>query len=434
MGVFRIEGEKLKNIGLFFDGWEETLIWSCLHEYMGSAWADSVDKPSSAQIVTADFCFFAGEPNEELVRNKPAEYKSDFVIMVPQSDKWAALIESIYGENARKVTRYAIKKEKNIFDTEKLKALAASASGEYDIKRIDEETYKLALENSWSKDLCSQFKDYGHFSEKGLGYAAFYNGELVSGASSYTVYSEGIEIEIDTRHDHRRKGLACACGASLILECLARGLYPSWDAQNKTSVALAEKLGYHFEKEYHAYEVNSFGVAQIRDYFIQTDRISYSRWTDKDIGLANLLWGDKDVTKYICATGEFTNDDISNRLNIEIGNGREFGVQYWPIFEKKSGELIGCCGARPFNSEPNSYEIGVHLRRKYWGLGYATEAAQATIDYCFAELGAEKLFAGHHPQNSGSRKMLTKLGFQYIGDNFYEPTGRFHPSYVIEKQ
>ena len=37
---------------------------------------------------------------------------------------------------------------------------------------------------------------------------------------------------------------APACGAALVLTCLARGLYPSWDAANRESVALAEKLGY----------------------------------------------------------------------------------------------------------------------------------------------------------------------------------------------
>jgi RimJ/RimL family protein N-acetyltransferase len=44
----------------------------------------------------------------------------------------------------------------------------------------------------------------------------------------------------------------------LIMECLDRGLYPSWDAANKGSVALAEKLGYHFEKEYVTYEITDF--------------------------------------------------------------------------------------------------------------------------------------------------------------------------------
>lgn len=81
---------------------------------------------------------------------------------------------------------------------------------------------------------------------------------LIAGASSYSRYDKGIEIEIDTREDHRRKGLAYVCGAKLILECLEEGLYPSWDAQNKWSVALAEKLGYHFSHEYVAYEIMGY--------------------------------------------------------------------------------------------------------------------------------------------------------------------------------
>ena len=81
------------------------------------------------------------------------------------------------------------------------------------------------------------------------------DGEIVAGASSYSVYRQGIEIEIDTRKDYRKKGLALICGARLILECLDRGLYPSWDAQNRASVALAQKLGYHYAYAYTAYEI-----------------------------------------------------------------------------------------------------------------------------------------------------------------------------------
>lgn len=76
---------------------------------------------------------------------------------------------------------------------------------------------------------------------------------LAAGASSYTSYDDGIEIEIDTHPDFRRRGLATACGARLILYCLAGGLYPGWDAANPESVALATKLGYHFDHEYDAY-------------------------------------------------------------------------------------------------------------------------------------------------------------------------------------
>ncbi|MBE5959770.1 MAG: GNAT family N-acetyltransferase [Lachnospiraceae bacterium] len=41
----------------------------------------------------------------------------------------------------------------------------------------------------------------------------------------------------------------------MILECLKSGLYLSWDASDKWSVALAEKLGYHFSSGIIAYEL-----------------------------------------------------------------------------------------------------------------------------------------------------------------------------------
>ncbi|MDY4397537.1 MAG: GNAT family N-acetyltransferase, partial [Eubacteriales bacterium] len=107
----------------------------------------------------------------------------------------------------------------------------------------------------WSRDLVSAFGSYEAFSAHGIGCAVLFGDTVVSGASSYSYYSGGIEIEIDTRADFRRRGLALACGARLILECLDRGLYPSWDAQNLGSLSLAKKLGYEFSHEYPAYEI-----------------------------------------------------------------------------------------------------------------------------------------------------------------------------------
>ena len=168
-----------------------------------------------------------------------------------------------------------------------------------------------------------------------------------------------------------------------------------------------------------------------KEYFMKTEHIGFSYWTNADKELAIQLWGEKDVTRYICVKGEFSQQNIIDRLNVEVNNGKQYQVQYWPIFNLMTGELIGCCGLRPFKSEQHSYEIGFHLRRIYWGQGYAFEAAKGVIQYAFTELDAVKLYAGHHPKNDGSRKLLTRLGFQYIGNNFYEPTGLYHPSFEM---
>lgn len=85
---------------------------------------------------------------------------------------------------------------------------------------------------------------------------ALHGGKIVSGASSYTVYPGGIEIEVDTRPDYRRRGLARACAARLILDCLNRSLYPSWDAHSQASLALAQQLGYLLDRPYPVYEID----------------------------------------------------------------------------------------------------------------------------------------------------------------------------------
>lgn len=275
-----------------FAGWQETMILSCLQGIMGEIYisepgfrgtsgsgrallADTFltdARPLSAVAMLGDFCFLAGEPDAELAAFTPEGWDRDFRILVPRERSWNAADESvntphlagrtwegvfrqIYGDKARKVTRYAIKKEPGVWDMHRLRAAVAALPPGYELRLIDEEFYDQCRESEWSRDLVAQFRDYGQYREWGLGAVILRGQEIVSGASSYSAYRGGIEIEIDTREDHRRRGLAYICGARLILECCARGLYPSWDAHNLWSVALAEKLGYHFDHAYDAYEI-----------------------------------------------------------------------------------------------------------------------------------------------------------------------------------
>ena len=170
-----------------------------------------------------------------------------------------------------------------------------------------------------------------------------------------------------------------------------------------------------------------------RDFWLKTDRIGFSEWRPEDIGLAELLWGDPNVTRWICASGQFSKEDIALRLREEIDRNREFHVQYWPIFELATHALLGCCGLRPYKSNCN-YEIGFHLRPKFWGQGFATEAAAAVAHDAFHPLHAESLFAGHNPNNTASKNVLMKLGFCYVGEAFYPPTGLYHPSYELKRK
>lgn len=251
--IYEITGTK--NAASLFGNWEETMIWSCLQGVMGKLYADSPDYPSAAMAITGDFAFFAGEPSAELVSYKPSWHTKGFLIMVPQNKGWENAIVGHYGNKAKVVLRYATKKEPDIFDVEKLKRAVSSLPAGYTADLIDEPLYQMCKSEEWSYDLVSQFQNYADYRRLGLGVVIRKGNVILSGASSYSRYREGIEVEIDTREPYRRRGLAYICGAKLILECLKRNLYPSWDAQNKASCALAEKLGYHYSHTYTAVEI-----------------------------------------------------------------------------------------------------------------------------------------------------------------------------------
>lgn len=162
---------------------------------------------------------------------------------------------------------------------------------------------------------------------------------------------------------------------------------------------------------------------------MHSNRIGFSHWRINDDALAMKLWGNQNVTQYICASGVYTAHEIKERLRLEIMLQKQHHVQYWPIFTLDKGAFIGVCGLRPFPEEDNTFELGIHLCEEYWGKGYAFEAAKRVMDYAFREISCKRIIAGHHPQNQGSRHVLEKLDFHYIGENFYEPTGLLHPSY-----
>jgi [ribosomal protein S5]-alanine N-acetyltransferase len=164
-------------------------------------------------------------------------------------------------------------------------------------------------------------------------------------------------------------------------------------------------------------------------YFLRSRRLGFRPWSGPDISLAAGLWGDREVTRFI--GGPFSNEEVGHRLAREIASLREHGLQYWPVFLLATGEHLGCCGLRPYKIRDRVPELGFHIRKSHWRQGYAKEAAQTIIGYAFDVLTATAIFAGHNPANEPSRRLLLKLGFQYTHDEYYAPTGLYHPSYLL---
>jgi RimJ/RimL family protein N-acetyltransferase len=162
---------------------------------------------------------------------------------------------------------------------------------------------------------------------------------------------------------------------------------------------------------------------------LATKRIKFDIWNNSDLELAFKLWGNIDVSRYIVTNGKFTDTQIEQRLTTELNNHQLYRVQYWQIYSL-DGTFMGCCGLRPHNLPNNCFEIGAHLLPEFWHQGIAKEAMLAVIEYA-KQCKIAKLFAGHNPDNVSSEKMLLSLEFIRVTDQFYPPTGLYHPSYEL---
>ena len=159
--VFELEDtSKVENL---FDGWQETLILSCLQKVMGKVYVTDAVNPASAFAFVGCFGFFAGVPDRELVENKP----EGFVLFAPQNEEWAKLIEDCY-PTAKRVTRYAIKKDTS-FDRTFLQGLVDSLPECYELRPIDSEIYDKCLLNPVTRDFVSAFESKEKFLDIGRG-------------------------------------------------------------------------------------------------------------------------------------------------------------------------------------------------------------------------------------------------------------------------
>ncbi|HVU12591.1 MAG TPA: GNAT family protein [Phototrophicaceae bacterium] len=84
------------------------------------------------------------------------------------------------------------------------------------------------------------------------------------------------------------------------------------------------------------------------------------------------------------------------------------------IVRKADQQLLGMIDARP-NERHQHAELGYWIGKPYWNQGYASEAARRLVDYCFAELGLQRVYASYFSQNIASRRVMEKAGMTYEG-------------------
>jgi RimJ/RimL family protein N-acetyltransferase len=150
---------------------------------------------------------------------------------------------------------------------------------------------------------------------------------------------------------------------------------------------------------------------------IETARLRLRRFTLQDLDHLYLIRSDPEVMRFITGAPS-TREEVVARLSKQMNSWQQHGFGHWAITAKDEPALMGWCGLDFLDNTPE-VEVGYGLAKQYWGLGIATEAAEATLRYGFELPKLERIVAVAYPDNIGSIRVMEKLGMRYVKNGFY---------------
>lgn len=140
---------------------------------------------------------------------------------------------------------------------------------------------------------------------------------------------------------------------------------------------------------------------------IETERLFLRPLDRSDVDVFVELHADLRVNRFV---GAYSRQQALERLAVVERQWAERGHGLCAIELKSTGGFIGRSGLQHWE-QFGEVELGWTLRAEHWGHGYATEAAQACLDWGFATLEEDYFTALMRPGNEPSVRVAERLGF-----------------------
>jgi ribosomal-protein-alanine N-acetyltransferase len=140
---------------------------------------------------------------------------------------------------------------------------------------------------------------------------------------------------------------------------------------------------------------------------ILTRRLIVRPFTLADFEAIHAVWSDPEVMGPVPSRA-YDREKSWARLSEAFSHQARHGFSKWAVVEKASGKVIGECGVHYLENGPD-IELGYKLARARWGQGFASEAAQACLDWALAER-PERVVAIVDSANTRSARILGKIG------------------------
>lgn len=159
---------------------------------------------------------------------------------------------------------------------------------------------------------------------------------------------------------------------------------------------------------------------------IETERLYLRQWQASDFAIFAAMNADPEVMKYFPKLlSAKVSDIIGNKCQQLIeDNGWGFWALSLKEISNKNDAFIGFVGLNQTHADMSfapCVEIAWRLRKEFWGQGYATEAARASLDFAFSELALEEVVAFTAVINKRSQLLMKRIRMTDTQNNFYHP-------------
>ncbi|MEV0275761.1 GNAT family N-acetyltransferase [Streptomyces sp. NPDC050610] len=148
---------------------------------------------------------------------------------------------------------------------------------------------------------------------------------------------------------------------------------------------------------------------------IRTPRLLLRRWHEDDLGPMAEINADPQVMEWIGDGSVRDREETAEAVERWEEEWDDEGFGLFAVELLASGELAGFVGLSVPSFLPeveHEVEIGWRLARQFWGQGYASEGAQATLEFALQDRGLDRVISIHRTGNTASENVMRKLGME----------------------
>ncbi|MBI3168859.1 MAG: GNAT family N-acetyltransferase [Chloroflexi bacterium] len=149
-----------------------------------------------------------------------------------------------------------------------------------------------------------------------------------------------------------------------------------------------------------------------------TARLVLRPFTMADAEVLCEIVNEPDIFQYFPSKATWLLEKCERYINYQTRHWENLGYGHWAVTLAETGQLIGWCGLE-FLPDTKETEVGYLLSKPFWGRGYATEAANASVQFGKKDIRLQEIIGLTDPLNVASQKVLEKNGLVFTRKQIY---------------